>query len=165
MSVPDFRVGIGYDVHKLEEGATFTLGGIIVPHTKGAIGHSDADVLLHAITDALLGAANLGDIGQHFPDNDPAYKGIDSKILLRDIVKLIREKGFSIGNIDSTIALQKPKLKDLIPEMKKTIAETIGIEADRVSVKATTTEKLGFVGTEEGVAAYATCLLYKLSNE
>jgi len=161
MSVPDFRVGIGYDVHKLEEGATFTLGGIQIPHSKGAIGHSDADVLLHAITDALLGAANLGDIGLHFPDNDPAYKGIDSKILLKDIVKLIREKGYTIGNIDSTIALQKPKLKDLIPVMIKAIAETIDLDLDRVSVKAPTTEKLGFVGTEEGVAAYATCLLYR----
>jgi len=161
MSIPDFRVGIGYDVHKLKDGADFTLGGIQVAHSKGAIGHSDADVLLHAITDALLGAANLGDIGQHFPDNDPAYKGIDSKILLKDIVALIKEKGYSISNIDSTIALQKPKLKDYIPAMKRAIAETVGIEEDRVSVKATTTEKLGFVGTEEGVAAYATCLLFK----
>lgn len=161
MSLPNIRVGIGYDVHKLEDGADFTLGGIKIEHTKGAIGHSDADVLLHAITDALLGATNLGDIGQHFPDNDPAYKGIDSKILLRDILKLIREKGYEIVNIDSTVALQKPKLKDLIPTMKKTIAETVGIDEERVSVKATTTEKLGFVGTEAGVAAYAVCLVYK----
>ena len=159
MSIPNIRVGIGYDVHKLELGATFTLGGIEIAHTKGAIGHSDADVLLHAITDALLGATGLGDIGQHFPDNDPAYKGIDSKILLRDIVALIREKGFEIVNIDSTVALQKPKLKDHIPTMIKTIAETVSVEIGRVSVKATTTEKLGFVGTEDGVAAYAAVLV------
>ena len=155
------RTGFGYDVHKLEAGVEFWLGGIKVAHTKGAVGHSDADVLIHAICDALLGAANLRDIGYHFSDQDIAYKGIDSKILLKDVVKLIKEKGYSIGNIDSTIALQLPKINPHIPEMCKVLAEVMEIDLDDLSIKATTTEKLGFVGTEAGVAAFASVLITK----
>jgi len=155
------RTGFGYDVHKLEEGADFWLGGIKVEHYKGAIGHSDADVLIHAICDALLGAANLRDIGFHFSDQDATYKGIDSKILLKEVVKLIKDKGFTIGNIDSTIALQTPKINPHIPEMCKTLAEVMDIDLDDLAIKATTTEKLGFVGTEAGVAAFASVLITK----
>ncbi|RKQ51390.1 2-C-methyl-D-erythritol 2,4-cyclodiphosphate synthase [Roseivirga pacifica] len=155
------RVGFGYDVHKLEAGEDFWLGGIKVPHTHGAVGHSDADVLIHVICDALLGAANLRDIGFHFSDKDPKYKGIDSKILLKDVVKLITERGFEIGNIDSTICLQQPKVNPHIPAMKTCLAEVMGIDEEDLSIKATTTEKLGFVGKEEGVAAYATVLIQK----
>jgi 2-C-methyl-D-erythritol 2,4-cyclodiphosphate synthase len=155
------RVGFGYDVHKLEEGREFWLGGIIVPHTHGAVGHSDADVLIHVICDALLGAANLRDIGFHFSDKDPKYKGIDSKILLRDVVKLVHDKGFSIGNIDSTICLEIPKVNPHIPTMKRCLAEVMGMEEEDISIKATTTERLGFVGKEEGVAAFATVLIQK----
>ena len=155
------RVGFGYDVHKLEAGEDFWLGGIKVPHTHGAVGHSDADVLIHVICDALLGAANMRDIGFHFSDKDPKYKGIDSKILLKDVVKLITEKGFEIGNIDSTICLQQPKVNPHIPAMKTCLAEVMGIDEEDLSIKATTTEKLGFVGKEEGVAACATVLIQK----
>ncbi|MFT6971513.1 MAG: 2-C-methyl-D-erythritol 2,4-cyclodiphosphate synthase [Roseivirga sp.] len=155
------RVGFGYDVHRLEEGREFWLGGIIVPHTHGAVGHSDADVLIHVICDALLGAANLRDIGFHFSDKDPKYKGIDSKILLRDVVKLVHDKGFSIGNIDSTICLEIPKVNPHIPTMKRCLAEVMGMEEEDISIKATTTERLGFVGKEEGVAAFATVLIQK----
>ena len=155
------RVGFGYDVHKLEAGEDFWLGGIKVPHTHGAVGHSDADVLIHVICDALLGAANMRDIGFHFSDKDPKYKGIDSKILLKDVVKLITEKGFEIGNIDSTICLQQPKVNPHIPAMKACLVEVMGIDEEDLSIKATTTEKLGFVGKEEGVAAYATVLIQK----
>lgn len=155
------RTGFGYDVHKLEIGKDFWLGGIKVEHTKGAVGHSDADVLIHAICDALLGAANLRDIGYHFSDQDAAYKGIDSKILLKDVVKLIEDKGYSISNIDSTIALQAPKINPHIPEMCKTLAKVMAIDLDDISIKATTTEKLGFVGVEDGVAAYANVLIVK----
>ncbi|MCO6359919.1 2-C-methyl-D-erythritol 2,4-cyclodiphosphate synthase [Roseivirga pacifica] len=155
------RVGFGYDVHKLEAGEDFWLGGIKVPHTHGAVGHSDADVLIHVICDALLGAANMRDIGFHFSDKDPKYKGIDSKILLKDVVKLITEKGFEIGNIDSTICLQQPKVNPHIPAMKACLAGVMGIDEEDLSIKATTTEKLGFVGKEEGVAAYATVLIQK----
>ena len=155
------RVGFGYDVHKLEAGEDFWLGGIKVPHTHGAVGHSDADVLIHVICDALLGAANMRDIGFHFSDKDPKYKGIDSKILLKDVVRLITEKGFEIGNIDSTICLQQPKVNPHIPAMKACLAEVMGIDEEDLSIKATTTEKLGFVGKEEGVAAYATVLIQK----
>jgi len=158
-----FRVGVGYDVHQLKEGETFTLGGIVIPHSKGAVGHSDADVLIHTICDALLGAANLGDIGTHFPDTDAAYKGIDSKILLKNVGQLLTKKGYKIGNIDSTVCLQQPKLKPHIPKMKSTIAETLGVNIEQVSVKATTTEKLGFVGREEGVSAYAVCLIEQVT--
>jgi 2-C-methyl-D-erythritol 2,4-cyclodiphosphate synthase len=156
------RVGFGFDVHQLKDGLDFWLGGIIIPHTKGGLGHSDADVLIHAICDALLGAANLGDIGKHFPDSDKNYKGIDSKILLSSVVKLIREKGYSIGNVDSTICLQIPKIESFISEMQKILATCMEIDTDLVSVKATTTEKLSFVGREEGVSAYATVLITKI---
>lgn len=155
------RVGFGYDVHRLEEGKEFWLGGILVPHTHGAVGHSDADVLIHVICDALLGAANLRDIGFHFSDKDPKYKGIDSKILLSDVVKLVHDKGFSIGNIDSTICLERPKVNPHIPSMKTCLAEVMGMDEEDISIKATTTERLGFVGKEEGVAAYATVLIQK----
>jgi len=155
------RVGFGFDVHQLQEGLDFWLGGIIVPHTKGGLGHSDADVLVHTICDALLGAANLGDIGKHFPDTDSKYKGIDSKILLSSVMKLIREKGYELGNVDSTICLQKPKIGSYIPEMQKVLASCMKVDVDLISIKATTTEKLSFVGREEGVSAYATVLIQK----
>jgi len=154
-----FRVGIGYDVHQLKEGAPFTLGGIQIEHHKGAIGHSDADVLIHAICDALLGAANLADIGTHFPDNDAAYKGIDSKILLKKVGDLVQQKGYTIGNVDCTVCLQQPKIKNYIPEMRKAIANTLQVDENQISIKATTTEKLGFVGREEGVSAHVVALL------
>ncbi|WP_286754871.1 MULTISPECIES: 2-C-methyl-D-erythritol 2,4-cyclodiphosphate synthase [Roseivirga] len=155
------RVGFGYDVHRLEEGKAFWLGGIQVPHTHGAVGHSDADVLIHVICDALLGAANMRDIGYHFADTDPQFKGIDSKVLLRRVMELIRGAGYEISNIDSTICLQRPKVNPHIPAMKACLAEVMAVEEEDVSIKATTTEKLGFVGKEEGVAAYATVLIYK----
>jgi 2-C-methyl-D-erythritol 2,4-cyclodiphosphate synthase len=159
----NIRVGFGFDVHQLKEGLDFWLGGIIVPHTKGVLGHSDADVLIHTICDALLGAANLGDIGKHFPDTSDKYKGIDSKILLKEVVLLLREKGYEIGNIDSTICLQTPKIGPYIPKMQKVLALCMGVDVDLVSIKATTTEKLSFVGREEGVSAYATVLINKTS--
>jgi 2-C-methyl-D-erythritol 2,4-cyclodiphosphate synthase len=155
------RVGMGYDVHQLAEGEEFWLGGIKLDYAKGAVGHSDADVLIHVICDALLGAANLRDIGFHFADTDPQYKGIDSKILLRDVTKLLKEKGYTIVNIDSTICLQKPKVNPHIDKMKICLAEVMGIDVDDLSIKATTTEKLGFVGREEGVSAYAVVLIQK----
>ncbi len=155
------RTGIGYDVHKLAKGRILTLGGIEIPHSKGTLGHSDGDVLIHAICDALLGAANLRDIGFHFPDTSEKYKGIDSKILLKEVIRLIRDKGFEISNIDSTLVLQKPKIKDYISQMKQILAETMQIPEEDVSVKATTTEQLGFTGREEGVAAYASVLIFK----
>ena len=157
-----FRIGFGFDVHQLKVGLDFWLGGIIVPHTKGGLGHSDADVLIHTICDALLGAANLGDIGKHFPDTAAEYKGIDSKILLKEVMVLIRNKGYEIGNIDSTICLQTPKIGPYIPEMQKVLAFCMNIDVDQVSIKATTTEKLSFVGREEGVSAYATVLITKI---
>jgi len=153
------RVGFGYDVHQLKENHPFILGGIQLKHNKGAFGHSDADVLLHVICDALLGAANLRDIGYQFPDTDDSYKGIDSKILLRRTVDLISSKGFSVQNIDCTICLQKPKINPLIPEMQKVIAPILKVDIDAVSIKATTTEKLGFIGKEEGISAYCVCLI------
>ena len=157
-----FRVGFGFDVHQLKFGLEFWLGGIIIPHTKGGLGHSDADVLIHTICDALLGAANLGDIGKHFPDTAAEYKGIDSKILLKEVMLLVRNQGYEIGNIDSTICLQTPKIGPYIPEMKKVLASCMNIDIDQVSIKATTTEKLSFVGREEGVSAYATVLINKI---
>ncbi len=157
----NIRVGLGYDVHRLGEGYDFWLGGIKVEHSKGAIGHSDADVLLHAICDALLGAANLRDIGFHFPDTSADYKGIDSKILLKRVGEIISEHGYTIGNIDSTICLQIPKINPHVPKMKEAIAACLNIAEDQISIKATTTEKLGFVGREEGISAYSTCLIYK----
>ncbi|UII28621.1 2-C-methyl-D-erythritol 2,4-cyclodiphosphate synthase [Fulvivirga maritima] len=155
------RTGFGYDVHQLQEGYDFWLGGIKLAHTKGAVGHSDADVLIHVICDALLGAANMRDIGFHFSDKDPQYKGIDSKILLKEVMKLIREKGWKISNIDSTICLQQPKVNPHIPEMKACLAKVMEIPEEDLSIKATTTEKLGFVGREDGVSAYATVLIIK----
>ncbi|MBE7441345.1 MAG: 2-C-methyl-D-erythritol 2,4-cyclodiphosphate synthase [Flavobacteriales bacterium] len=155
------RVGLGFDVHQLKEGQDFWLGGIKIPHTKGAVGHSDADVLIHTICDALLGAANLRDIGFHFPPTDNKFKGIDSKILLKDVVNLVAEKGFQIGNVDATIALEKPKINPFIPEMKSVLAQLLQVDEDDVSIKATTTEKLGFEGREEGVSAYAVVLIQK----
>ena len=155
------RVGFGYDVHQLQDGLDLWLGGIIVPHTKGGLGHSDADVLIHTICDALLGASNLGDIGSHFPDTDPKYKGIDSKKLLSYVIKLIREEGFSLGNIDSTICLQKPKIRPYISQMQEVLANCMQVDIDQISIKATTTEKLSFVGREEGISAYSTVLIHK----
>ena len=154
-----FRVGFGFDVHQLVEGEEFWLGGILLDLYKGAVGHSDADVLIHAICDALLGAAALGDIGYHFPDTAKKYKGIDSKILLKEVVQLITEKGYSIGNIDATVSLQLPKLKPHILSIREKLASVMSIDVDLISVKATTTEKLGYVGKEEGVNAHAVCLL------
>jgi 2-C-methyl-D-erythritol 2,4-cyclodiphosphate synthase len=155
------RIGFGYDVHQLKEGIPLMLGGINIPSEKGAKGHSDADVLIHAICDALLGAANLRDIGFHFPDTLPEYKNIDSKILLRRVIDLLKEKGYKVGNIDTTICLQKPKISEYIPEIQKRLAQTIGTDIDNISVKATTTEHLGFTGREEGISAYAVCLIEK----
>ncbi len=155
------RVGFGFDVHQLKEGEDFFLGGIKIPHTKGAFGHSDADVLIHAICDALLGAANLRDIGFHFPPTDQKYKGIDSKLLLEEVVLLLKNKGYSISNIDSTIALELPKVNPHIPQMKSVLARIMGIDEDDISIKATTTERLGFEGREEGISAYATVLIQK----
>lgn len=155
------RTGLGYDVHQLKEGADFWLGGIKVEHSKGAVGHSDADVLIHVICDALLGAANLRDIGFHFSDKDPKYKGIDSKLLLKEVMKLLRDKGWEVGNIDSTICLQLPKINPFIPKMVDCLAEVMQIDKEDVSIKATTTEQLGFVGKEEGVAAFAVVLITK----
>lgn len=154
-----YRIGFGYDVHALVPERELWLGGIKIPHTLGLLGHSDADVLIHAICDAMLGAANLKDIGYHFPDTSSNFKNIDSKILLKECDRLIKEKGYTISNIDSTICAQKPKLKDYIDPMRECLAEVLELDPDRVSVKATTTEKLGFVGKEEGIAAQAVVLL------
>ena len=154
-----FRIGFGVDFHQLAEGRELWLGGILIPHTKGAIGHSDADVLLHAICDALLGAACLGDIGVHFPDTDAAYKNIDSKILLQKTVDLISKEGYAIINIDSTLCLEEPKIKSYINKMQEAIAGIAGVSQKVVSIKATTTELMGFVGRKEGLVAYATVLL------
>lgn len=159
---PNVRIGYGYDVHALAEGVDFWLGGIRIPHTHGAYGHSDADVLIHVICDALLGAANLRDIGYHFSDKDPAYKGIDSKILLKQVVALIAAEGYGIVNVDATVCLQRPRIGPLIEEMKKCLAGVMEIPVADVSIKATTTEKLGFVGKEEGVAAHAVALIYRV---
>ena len=148
-------------MHQLKDGLDFWLGGILLPHSKGGLGHSDADVLIHSICDALLGAANLGDIGKHFPDTDPKYKGIDSKILLQEVMSLVRENGYELGNVDSTICLQRPKIGKHIPEMQKVLADCMGVNKTLVSIKATTTEKLSFVGREEGISAYATVLINK----
>jgi 2-C-methyl-D-erythritol 2,4-cyclodiphosphate synthase len=155
------RIGSGVDFHQLVEGRDFWLGGVLVPHHKGALGHSDADVLLHAICDAMLGALALGDIGVHFPDTDNTYKNIDSKILLQRTMDLVAEKGYQVVNIDSTLCLQAPKIKPYVAQMQETIARVLGLGIEDVSIKATTTEKLGFVGREEGVVAYATVLLEK----
>ena len=153
------RVGFGFDVHQLVEGRELWLGGIRLEHSLGLLGHSDADVLIHAICDALLGAANMRDIGFHFPDNKEEFHNVDSKILLRKTVELIASKGYTVGNIDATVCAERPKLKAHIPEMQQCLAEVMGIDADDVSIKAPTTEKLGFTGREEGISAYATVLI------
>lgn len=153
------RIGTGYDVHRLEEGLDMWIGGVKIEHTHGLLGHSDADVLLHAICDALLGAAALGDIGKHFPDTDPQYKGIASIKLLKHVGELLKKNGYTVGNIDSTIVAQRPKMAPHIPQMRQNIAEALGIDVDRVSVKATTTEHLGFEGREEGISAQAVALI------
>lgn len=155
------RVGFGYDVHKLMPGRDLWLGGIKIEHTEGLLGHSDADVLIHAICDALLGAANMRDIGFHFPDTASEYENIDSKILLRKTMALLREAGYELGNIDATVAAERPKLNPHIPEMKRVLASVLEVDEDDISIKATTTEKLGFTGRQEGMAAYATVLIQK----
>ena len=155
------RIGMGYDVHRLVEGRDMIIGGVKIPYEKGLLGHSDADVLLHAVCDALLGAAALGDIGKHFPDNDQSFKNIDSRILLRKTVELLKEKGYKIENIDATVIAQKPKLAPHIPQMKQNIAEDCGIDSDCVNVKATTEEGLGFTGELSGISAHAVCLINK----
>lgn len=157
-----FRIGQGYDVHRLVEDRELWLCGVRVPHSLGLLGHSDADVAIHALCDALLGALALGDIGKHFPDSDPRYKGIDSKILLGHVMELVRSHGYGLGNADITIAAQKPKLAQFIPDMRRTLADVMHVDIDRISVKATTTERLGFEGREEGISATAVCLLQKI---
>ena len=158
------RIGHGYDVHRLVEGRNLILGGVTIDYGKGLLGHSDADVLLHAVSDALLGAAGLGDIGRHFPDTDPKYEGADSLLLLREVYRKISEKGFRVGNIDVTMIAQKPKLKDYIPQMQENIAAAVEVPPDRVNVKATTEEKLGFTGRGEGMACHAVCLLEEIEE-
>ena len=157
----NIRIGHGYDVHQLTEGRDLIIGGVNIPHHKGLLGHSDADVLLHAISDSLLGAVALGDIGKHFPDTDDEYKGANSLELLACVYELVKEKGYEVGNIDATILAQAPKLAPYIPQMRLNIARALEIELDSVSVKATTEEKLGFTGEEKGIAAHAVCLVYK----
>ena len=159
MNLPDIRVGNGYDVHRLVEDRKLILGGVDVPHSMGLDGHSDADVLVHALCDALLGAVGAGDIGKHFPDTDPKWKGISSLHLLKEVMRMC--KGFKLANADSVIVAQKPKLAPYIPEMKKNIAAILDVEADQINIKATTTERLGFAGREEGISAYAVALLVK----
>lgn len=153
------RIGFGFDVHRVTEGRPMILGGIHIPYEKGCLGHSDADVLLHAICDALLGAANLGDIGKHFPDTSSDYKDIDSKILLEKVYELITDKGYILGNLDCTLCAEKPKVNPHIPEMTNVISKILNTSENNISIKATTNEKLGFIGREEGMAAYAVCLL------
>ena len=153
------RIGHGYDVHRLVEGRDLIVGGVKIPHTLGLLGHSDADVLLHAVSDALLGAAGLGDIGKHFPDTDPAYKGADSLKLLEIVAQKVAKKGYRVSNIDVTMIAQKPKLRPYIEAMERNIAAAVGVDTDRVNVKATTEERLGFTGSEEGMACHAVCLL------
>ncbi len=161
MNFSDIRIGNGYDVHRLVEGRKLILGGVDVPHTLGLDGHSDADALIHALCDALLGALGAGDIGVYFPDTDPKWKGISSLLLLKEVMRMCREKGYELSNADTVIVAQKPKLAPHLPEMKENIASTMGIDTDRINIKATTTEKLGFAGREEGIAAYAVALLIK----
>jgi len=158
----NFRIGYGYDVHRLAEGESLWLGGVLVPHTKGTIAHSDGDVLIHALCDAMLGAAKMGDIGRHFPDTSSEFKNIDSKVLLEKTNSLIASKNYCIGNLDVTIAAQQPKLKPYIPEMEETLARLLGMDVDAVSIKATTTEELGFEGREEGISVHAVVLLEKI---
>ncbi len=157
----NFKIGYGYDVHRLAEGETLWLGGVLIPYAKGTVAHSDGDVLIHALCDAMLGAAKMRDIGYHFPDTSSEFKNIDSKLLLQKTKELIASKGFELGNADMTIAAQKPKLKDFIPEMEKTLAEILSVDDDAISIKATTTEKLGFEGREEGISVHAVVLIVK----
>ena len=164
MNWMDIRIGQGYDVHALVEGRKLILGGVDIPHTRGLLGHSDADALLHAITDALFGAAGLGDIGRHFPDTDPAFAGADSRVLLREAVRRVREAGYAVGNVDATVIAQKPKLAPHVPGMVANLAEDLGIAPERCNVKAKTNEKLGFLGREEGMAAQATALLIRAAG-
>ena len=159
-----YRIGIGFDTHQLKENIDFWIGGVKISHFKGALGHSDADTLIHAICDALFGAANLGDIGKHFPDTSNEFKGIDSKILLKKVVLLLQENSYTIGNIDTTICLQSPKISSYIPQMKKVLSETMNIPERDISIKATTTETLGFVGREEGISAYAVVLIEQINS-
>ncbi|MCL4483543.1 MAG: 2-C-methyl-D-erythritol 2,4-cyclodiphosphate synthase [Bacteroidetes bacterium] len=159
----NIRIGLGYDVHQLATGEELWLGGILIPHEKGTVAHSDGDVLLHAICDALLGAAGLRDIGYHFPDTDAAYKNIDSKKLLAKVLQMVKEKGYRIGNLDATISAQRPKLKEWIPAMESVVAQIIETTTEQVNIKATTTEKLGFEGREEGISVQAVVLIEKLS--
>ena len=159
--IPSFRVGMGYDVHKLVEGRDLYLGGIKIEHSLGLLGHSDADVLIHAICDALLGAANMRDIGYHFPDTSADTLDMDSKVILRKTIELIATRGYRVGNIDATVCAERPKINPYIPAMCKCLAEIIGCDEDAVSIKATTSERMGFVGREEGMAAYAVCLIVK----
>ncbi len=158
----NFRIGYGYDVHRLVEGETLWLGGVLVPHDKGTVAHSDGDVLIHALCDAMLGAAKMGDIGRHFPDTSSEFKNIDSKLLLLRTNELIAAKNYEVGNLDITVAAQRPKLKPFIPEMEETIARILGIDPDDVSIKATTTEELGFEGREEGISVHVVVLLEKI---
>ncbi len=155
------KVGFGFDVHQLKDGHPFIVGGVDLEHHKGAFGHSDADVLLHAICDALLGAANMRDIGFHFENTDPRWKGISSIILLQETVKLLTEKSYTVGNIDASLCLEAPKINRFIPQMQKNIADAMGIDEEDISIKATTNEQMGFIGREEGVVAYAVCLIQK----
>ncbi len=157
----NFRIGYGFDVHALADGLRLVIGGVEIPHTKGCVAHSDGDVAIHAICDALLGAAAMGDIGLHFPDTSSEFAGIDSRLLLRRTVSLLKERGYSVGNIDCTISMQRPKLRPHIDNMRAALASDMGIDIDSVSVKATTTERLGFEGREEGVSAAAVALVYK----
>lgn len=156
-----FRIGMGYDVHRLVEGRELWLGGVKIEHTLGLLGHSDADVAIHALCDALLGAANLRDIGYHFPDTDPRYKGIDSRKLLREVTRLLAEQGYTLGNCDITICAERPKINPHIPAMQEQLAQCMNCNISQVSIKATTTEKLGFTGREEGISAYAVALITK----
>lgn len=159
------RVGFGYDVHRLVEGRRLVLGGIHIPHERGLLGHSDADVLLHALADALLGAAALGDIGTHFPDTDPAWKDADSRALLREVNALLEREGYRCGNVDATVVIERPKLRPYVDAMRMNIAECLGVGAQRISIKATTGEGIGFAGREEGAAAYAVCTIVRVDGD
>lgn len=161
LRIMDFRIGHGYDVHALREGLPLVMGGVAIPHTKGCVAHSDGDVVIHALCDALLGAAAAGDIGMHFPDTSDDFRGIDSKILLRRVAAIVREKGYEIGNVDCTVRMQRPRLRPYIDAMRRAMADAMGVGDDRVSVKATTTEHLGFEGREEGVSASAVALIFR----
>lgn len=160
-AAPPFRIGFGYDVHQFAEGRELWLGGVLIPSSKGLLGHSDADVLLHAVCDALLGAVAMGDIGKHFPDTDQAWKGADSKKLLEAVVKLLDDAGWLVGNVDCTLVLEQPKIMHHAPGMRSVMAELLGVPEDAVSIKATTNEKLGYVGREEGACAHAVALVYR----